>query len=676
MPMKKEKRDMKPFSENELKRRLIESELHDIWPEWHVLRWLGGGTFGDVYHIWREHFNVRVDSALKVIRIPITNEETGFKRAFSNEVRIMELLRGAPNVVSIEDFYYRRETAHKENGAGEAEEKRINQIQNSDLTMPLSCTGGYGYLYVRMELLNSFRDYQKQKKEFSVQEILKLGMDVCNALMYCEERHIIHRDIKPANLFIDQFGNFKVGDFGVSRITETVHQANTMTGTGTVTYMAPEVFAGERYNNTVDIYALGLILYQLLNGDRLPFLPSHPSRYSIQDLDKANYRRFFGEEVPPIQGIDPNLDRLIRKAISFRPEDRYPAAKDFHRELRCYADRCGIDGEQDLKRMCELQICDSAREKSSSRKGTVTLKKRDTINTVQIEQDDMESLQATSTLEKGRRRESSKNGVGRLYAATAVIAILCVVIAVSFHGTKQGERNNNPEESGVNSDVKDENLLQTKTASEENNQITEEMKRNDATDEDGDTVNIEADFSESKTKASLSDASVEGATNLTQSVDAEAFGKEAAEEKDINTTGVNTADIEMTHVIRFPDKNLKKAVQSVLRIGDREITVSDAQRVTKLSYDGSENSGKEITDLTGIEFFTSLKQLELEHNLIDSLSPLEGLQALEYLDVTDNQIADITPLEKNTSLKVLVIKDNPVPIEAFEIFDKNVMIKK
>ena len=227
----------------------------------------------------------------------------------------MEALRGAPNIVTIEDFHLKRDASS---------------------TM----------LFVRMELLTSFQqmmtERQRDQLPFTIPEILKIGRDISTALMYCEEKGIIHRDIKPANLFKDSFGNYKVGDFGVSRRMDTVHVALTMTGIGTISYMAPEVFKGQSYNNTVDIYALGLILYQLLNNYRIPFLPTDGS-YTSKDIDSANYRRLHGEPLPSLTGtrignetVDASLDAMIRKACAIRSEDRYQSAKEFYEDLSAW----------------------------------------------------------------------------------------------------------------------------------------------------------------------------------------------------------------------------------------------------------------------------------------------------------------------------------------------------
>ncbi|MCR4655916.1 MAG: protein kinase [Lachnospiraceae bacterium] len=93
--------------------------------------------------------------------------------------------------------------------------------------------------------------------------VLKLGVDICSALEICAMKKVIHRDIKPENIFINEFGDYKLGDFGVARKLENV--AGALSQKGTYNYMAPEVEKGTSYNETVDLYSLGLVLYRFLN---------------------------------------------------------------------------------------------------------------------------------------------------------------------------------------------------------------------------------------------------------------------------------------------------------------------------------------------------------------------------------------------------------------------------
>ena len=250
----------------------------------------------------------RTESALKVIQIVDNNlSDPTPPESVLSEIRIMEILRGAPNIVAIEDSYYLKDPG----GSGLAR------------------------LFIRMELLKSFEDILRQSEEMlrcgyqpeqafmSVSEVCKLGIDICTALDYCEQYNIIHRDIKPANLFIDRFGNYKVGDFGVSR-------------------QVSEVYMGGVYNHTVDIYALGLVLYQLLNYGRAPFLPDYMTELSASNVDDANYKRLNGVKIPKIPYIDIKLNKIILKACAYRSEARYQTAGEFRSALEYYLQSEGI----------------------------------------------------------------------------------------------------------------------------------------------------------------------------------------------------------------------------------------------------------------------------------------------------------------------------------------------
>lgn len=323
--------------------RMVDEELKSFWPDWHVVRRLGGGSFGDVFHITRTNLGLRNDSAMKVIQIideaapttlltQVKNNTRAMSESASgivpagkavlqqtspvptsvyNEIRIMETLRGAPNIVAIEDFYFKRDPS----GSNAAR------------------------LYIRMELLTSFQELLSGNTAsdiLTIPEICRFAMDICTALDYCEKNSIIHRDIKPANMFVDRFGNYKVGDFGASRNVESLQMAQTMTGIGTISYMAPEIYNRTAYDHTVDIYALGLVLYQLLNRGRAPFLPEFPTTYTTADIDTANFNRLHGMEIKKLEKVDPEIDAIVRKACAFYAKDRYQTAAEMKRDIERY----------------------------------------------------------------------------------------------------------------------------------------------------------------------------------------------------------------------------------------------------------------------------------------------------------------------------------------------------
>ena len=409
----------------DIKCKIIEEELRDVWPEWHVAGRLGSGAFGDVFQIYRDNFGIRVDSALKVIQMSSTDStvilpmnKDDQERAkddipdpLRSEIQIMEALRGAPNIVTIEDFYFRREG--------------------------LTCS-----LFVRMELLTSLQEILQgppgQHSLSSIPEIIKLGRDICKALIYCENKEIIHRDIKPENLFVDEFGEYKVGDFGASKRMDTVHVARTMTGIGTLSYMAPEVFRGQSYNNTVDIYALGLVLYRLLNNGRMPFLPADGS-YTMRDIDSANYKRLHGTPLPALTGktvggepVSDWLDTAVRKACAVDPADRYQTAKEFYNALN--NGKAEEDRRREEKRerqTKEKQAREEERERQAKEKQA-----REEERERQTEKKDQRKEEERDRQKEERSKEDNTSLDGRRFptfiafiAAVALMIILTVILS-------------------------------------------------------------------------------------------------------------------------------------------------------------------------------------------------------------------------------------------------------
>ena len=191
---------------------------------------------------------------------------------------------------------------------------------------------GFGVdLLIRMEKLEDLRKKIKSNTQFSHEEIRRLGIDICRALLITHRKQIIHRDIKPENIFISPDGDYKLGDFGIARIMSSSPTSRASTGIGTAAYSAPEQIRGS-YDERVDIYSLGLVMYELLNGNRLPFANTsyvHDSQIQL---------RLSGVPLPPPQAKealspystqavpDSALSAIILKACAHHPDNRYQSA--------------------------------------------------------------------------------------------------------------------------------------------------------------------------------------------------------------------------------------------------------------------------------------------------------------------------------------------------------------
>ena len=294
--------------------------LEPFWGSWHIVKKIGEGSYGQIFEIEREEFGNKYSSALKIITIPHSEEEwenirsegmdenatreyfLGMVREIVDETVLMSELRGHSNIVSYEDH-------------------TVKEHAN-----------GHGWdILIRMELLTPFVRYFKDRIA-TREEILKIGIDICNALEICQKRNIIHRDIKQENILVGKFDNFKLGDFGVSKITEKNRDVTTAKQ-GTPNYMAPEVYKGESYNSTVDIYSLGCLLYRLANKNRHIFYPAYPQSVTYGDKEVALKRRVSGEKIPyPVDAQD-ELGQVILKACAYHPADRYQSAAEFHTAL-------------------------------------------------------------------------------------------------------------------------------------------------------------------------------------------------------------------------------------------------------------------------------------------------------------------------------------------------------
>ena len=286
------------------------------WPEWKIEGLLGRGGFGDVYRIRREEYGNISLAALKVVRIPSDESEiqeleangisvgSYYKGMISDllkEISLMESLKAATNVVTIDDY----KIIEKKDSVG-------------------------WVLFIRMELLTNLNVYRKSHV-MSVKEVFKLGFDICSALEACQKKGIVHRDIKPSNILVSEFGDFKLGDFGISR--NLTHTMSGLSRKGTELYMAPEVYRGNKYNATVDIYSLGLVLYSLLNHGRLPFFPRVPAEVTKNDSMDAFSKRMRGEKFPDPDEGGREIGDVLRKACHIDPKMRYQSAAEFKAAL-------------------------------------------------------------------------------------------------------------------------------------------------------------------------------------------------------------------------------------------------------------------------------------------------------------------------------------------------------
>ena len=295
-------------------------QYEPLWGAWYVESLIGEGSYGKVYKTWRKEFGKAYHSAVKLISIP------------QNETELRYLMSEGMNDVSLKSFFHSLVIDLVREIEIMSEFKGNSNIVSLEDHKAVPKADGIGYdILIRMELLTSLSDHVIEKP-LSRYEVVKLGIHICRALELFAIKNIIHRDIKPGNIFISQFGDYKLGDFGVARQIERTSMGLTKK-TGTETYMAPEVWNGHNYNSNVDMYSLGIVMYRFLNQNRAPFMPDAPAILNPQHREEAMWRRMQGEPLPKINGIAPELNAIVLKACNFDPRRRFASPTQMREAL-------------------------------------------------------------------------------------------------------------------------------------------------------------------------------------------------------------------------------------------------------------------------------------------------------------------------------------------------------
>jgi serine/threonine protein kinase len=267
---------------------------------YHILEQLGEGGMATVYKAYDTR--LETDVAVKFIRTERLSPEIADQalKRFEREAKSLARLTH-PNIVKVMDY-------------GEFEGQPF-------LVMP----------YLPGQTL-------KQRiggKPMSSQDACKLIIPIAQALDYAHSLHIIHRDIKPANILLTQTGEPMLSDFGVAKIIEddaTVDLTGTSAAVGTPEYMAPEQITSKTVDHRADIYALGIVLYEMLTG-RKPFQADTPMAVLFkQASDPLPSPRQFVNSIPV------PMEKILIKALAKKPEDRYQSMGEFAAALKLQND--------------------------------------------------------------------------------------------------------------------------------------------------------------------------------------------------------------------------------------------------------------------------------------------------------------------------------------------------
>jgi serine/threonine protein kinase len=308
---------------------ILMSDLKQLG-RYEIVRVLGSGAMGIVYEglDTKLHRQVAIKTIIKSA-LADSEQAADYSERFMREAQAVARLNHS-NIVAVYDF-------------GEE--------------------GDVAYFVMEFIQGNELKQYLDSGVRFALPKALDLMIKLLDALEYAHSQGIVHRDIKPANIMIDKAGKLKLTDFGVVKFVDS-HEG-TMAGTmvGTPGYMSPEQILGTSVSPKSDIFAAGVVLYQLLTGQK-PF--TGDGVFAIQ-------QKIVNEDPAPPSSLDPTLpqifDQIISKALAKKPEQRYAHANEFADDLkRCLSmeasGMAGAAGQADERTIVAASGSGQAAEKT------------------------------------------------------------------------------------------------------------------------------------------------------------------------------------------------------------------------------------------------------------------------------------------------------------------------
>jgi len=294
------------------------SEGDTFFDGYKVIEKLGSGAFGTVYKVVKHDASGEYTRALKHITIPSSKQQ--YESVFNSM---------GGDVSKVDDYFSAmlKSIVSEIQILNDLSEKGVtNIVRYYGHNIATSDSPKQYDIYILMEYLTPLMEHAGSAK-LTVRDVIKLGLDVLRALELCHQNGIIHRDIKDENIFVTTKGEYKIGDFGVSKVLKGSNKAESVKGTPN--FIAPEVYLkGEGYTQSVDLYSLGIVIYRLLNNNRNPFLPQYPQPFTPDDEDIAFNDRMKGKmpNLPTMGGA--SIGNVVVKLVSGKAE-RFASALEF-----------------------------------------------------------------------------------------------------------------------------------------------------------------------------------------------------------------------------------------------------------------------------------------------------------------------------------------------------------
>src|ERR1019366_9145027 len=293
------------------------AELAPLFPQLEILELIGKGGMGAVYKARQKQLDRIV--ALKILP-PGIGHDAAFAQRFTREAKALAKLNH-PGIVTLYEFGSSgRESAQTEPASAQASQSRLTSVATPLYFFLMEFVDGVNL----RQLLHAGR--------ISPREALAIVPQICDALQFAHDQGIVHRDIKPENILLDRRGRVKVADFGLAKIVggetdEPAPAGHASAGSpvltesgkvmGTPQYMAPEQKEHpDAVDHRADIYALGVVFYQMLTGE-LPGKKIEPPSSKVQ--------------------VDVRLDQVVLRALEKKPELRYQQASALKTQVETIA---------------------------------------------------------------------------------------------------------------------------------------------------------------------------------------------------------------------------------------------------------------------------------------------------------------------------------------------------
>lgn len=271
-----------------------------ILEQFRVEAFIASGGMGAVYRVWDEKRNVSL--AMKVLHAELAEDPSMFKR-FEREANALKKLKH-PNIVQFYGLYH---------------------------------TLDFSFMLERYVDGPNLKEILRKRagEPMPILEVLIYMKALCASLGYAHTFNVVHCDVKPGNIMMDPGGNIFLTDFGIARHAEST--TTTFATAGTAAYMAPEQVRGEPVSAATDIYALGIMLFELLTGER-PFKGTE-SETEGKGSTMGERIRYAQRCLPPPEpralnpDISPELSNVIKIALVKEPTGRYQSTQELFKEL-------------------------------------------------------------------------------------------------------------------------------------------------------------------------------------------------------------------------------------------------------------------------------------------------------------------------------------------------------